>query len=67
MKKRPKPCFKTVAILGCIATVLLSASAVVADVFITRLMQAVRGAPEAAALFGLATHTPAPAPPPPNH
>jgi ABC-type nitrate/sulfonate/bicarbonate transport system permease component len=49
MKKRPKPCFKTLAILGCIAAVLLSASAVVADVVMTRLMQAVREAPEAAA------------------
>ena len=49
MKKRPKPCFKTLAILGCIAAVLLSASAVVADVVVTRLMQAVRDAPEAAA------------------
>jgi hypothetical protein len=49
MKKRPKPCIKTLAILGCIAAVLLSASAVVADVVIARLMQAVRDVPETAA------------------
>jgi hypothetical protein len=45
MKKRPKPCLKTLAILGCIAAVLLSASAVVADVVMTRLMRAVPPTP----------------------
>jgi hypothetical protein len=49
MKKRPKPCMKTLAILGCVAAVILSASAVVADVVMARLMQAVRNAPEAVA------------------
>jgi hypothetical protein len=49
MKKRPKPCIKTLAILGCVAAVILSASAVVADVVMTRLMQGVRDPPEAAA------------------
>jgi hypothetical protein len=39
MKKRPKPCFKTLAILGCIAAVILSASAVVAAVVVSRLVQ----------------------------
>jgi hypothetical protein len=49
MKKRPKPCIKTLAILGCVVAVILSASAVVADVVMTRLMHAVRDTPEAAA------------------
>lgn len=47
MKKRPKPCTKTLAILGCIAAVLLSASVVVADVVVTRLVRAAADAPEA--------------------
>jgi hypothetical protein len=49
MKKRPKPCFKTLAILGCIAVVLLPAGAVVADAIVTRLIQSVRDVPEAPA------------------
>jgi hypothetical protein len=48
MKKRPKPCIKTLAILGCVAAVILSATAVVADGVVTRLMQAVRDAPKVA-------------------
>jgi hypothetical protein len=58
MKKRPKPCIKTLAILGCVAAVILSATAVVADGVVTRLMQAVRDAPDTAA-------APEPAAPPP--
>ena len=57
MKKRPKPCFKTVAILACIAAVMVSASVVVADVVMTRLVQAVRDAPEAAAPIEPAVQT----------
>jgi hypothetical protein len=51
MKKRPKPCFTTVAILACVATVLLSASLVVAEVVVTRLVQGVQEAPPAAPLI----------------
>ena len=40
MKKRPKLCFKTVAILACIAALMLSVCVVVADVVMTRLVQA---------------------------
>jgi ABC-type branched-subunit amino acid transport system permease subunit len=48
VKKHPKPCIKTLAILGCVAAVLLLASAVVADGVMGRLMQALRDVPEAA-------------------
>ena len=48
MKKRQKPCFNTVAILACIAALMLSVCVVVADVVMMRLVQAVRATPEAA-------------------
>ena len=67
MKKRPKPCFKTVAILACIAALILSACVVVADVVMTRLVQAVRATPEAAPPIEPAARTSPSTAPPPNH
>ena len=49
MKNRPKRCVKTIALLCGIAGVLLTASAVVGEVVVSRLVDAVRAEPEIAA------------------